>query len=82
MKMDIKWIIGTIVIIGGLVYGAMLYHDLPKKVAKNTDNVQKLAGTVETYVVEQRHMQNEWDRRDKDRDRREELIIELIKEAK
>ena len=66
------WVVVGLVV-AGIYVGATQIHKLPAKVQANSDNVQKLAGTVDTYIVEQRAL-------DEGREKREEMMWELIKE--
>ncbi|HUV84894.1 MAG TPA: hypothetical protein VMV86_04245 [Methanosarcinales archaeon] len=70
--------IGAIIIIAGIVYGVLQYQNIPKRVKvveeyqfKQDDQVQELAGTVNSFIVEQRTI-------NVGQDKREALMLKLI----
>ncbi len=65
---DIRFYIAIAIIVGGI----LVYLNLPKRVTKNEDNIQTLTSNVDKFVVEQRTIQ-------KEQNKREELMLELIK---
>ena len=66
------WVVVGLVA-AGIYVGVTQIHKLPAKVQENHDNVQKLAGTVDNYIVEQRAIEL-------GREKRAEMMWELIKE--
>ncbi len=64
---DIRLYIAIAIIVGGV----LVYLNLPKRVTKNEDNIQELTSNVDKFVVEQRTIQIE-------QNKREELMLKLI----
>jgi hypothetical protein len=76
---DIKVWIGIIVVIAGIVVGMLTYSDIPERVEQVEEkavvvekSVEKMATSVDMFMMEQRTIQTE-------QNKREELMLELIR---
>jgi hypothetical protein len=70
-----KALIGVVVFIfiGGVAFAGWV--KLPKKVTDNTASINKIADTVDKYIIRQETLEES-------RNRREELMLELIRQKK
>ena len=76
---DFRFWIATVVVIAGIVSGILMYADLPERVdsvenkaEKAHEHIEKMATTVDMFMMEQRTIQTE-------QNKREELMLELIR---
>ena len=79
---DIKFWIAVIVLVAGGIVGYLKFQALPQRVEKveiktedNKDNLNKLAGTVDIFIAEQRVIQ-------KEANKREDLMLKLIEKKR
>lgn len=79
---DFKFWLAAVVLVAGIVVGFIKYQNLPVRIEKvetkvevQKDNVQKLAGTVDMFITEQRVIQRE-------QSKREDLMLKLIDKTK
>ena len=79
---DVKFWIAVIVLVAGGILGYLKFQALPERVQKveiktedNKDNLNKLAGTVDIFITEQRVIQQE-------ANKREDLMLKLIEKKR
>ena len=65
--------VAIIVTIAGIVYGLIRYFNLPPRVDKLEESVDRVADEVAEFVVEQRVLEE-------GRDKREMLMLEIIRD--
>ena len=75
---DVKFWIGLVIVVAGIVVGFLKFQQLPERVEKvevktevNKDSVEKLSNNVDMFIMEQRTIQRE-------QNKREELMLKIL----
>ena len=75
---DVKFWIGFIIVIAGIVVGFIKFQQLPERVERvevktevNKDSVEKLSNNVDMFIMEQRTIQRE-------QNKREDLMLKIL----